>query len=238
MLDPSVREPLVAAIPKLRAFVISLGRDRERAEDLVQRTLGRACDNTGSFERGSNMDAWLCTILRNHFYSEWKRDRRASRAINILADTEATGPQQIASVEYSELCAALARLRDALLLVAVSGLTYGEAAGLCGCPVGTVKSRVNRARSELARLCRSTARKISSRTPSPLLEAEDVCRRKLRFSVQMFVLLDEIDDQLDRVRRLARSSSAPSGRNGRWKPRRLLQRPFTEALTEWSTVDC
>jgi RNA polymerase sigma-70 factor, ECF subfamily len=180
MLDPSVREPLVAAIPKLRAFVISLGRDRERAEDLVQRTLGRACDNTGSFERGSNMDAWLCTILRNHFYSECKRDRRASRAINILADTEATGPQQIASVEYSELCAALARLRDALLLVAVSGLTYGEAAGLCGCPVGTVKSRVNRAWSELARLCRSTAQKISSRTPSPLLEAEDVCRRKLR----------------------------------------------------------
>jgi RNA polymerase sigma-70 factor, ECF subfamily len=150
MLDPSVREPLVAAIPKLRAFVISLGRDRERAEDLVQRTLGRACDNTGSFERGSNMDAWLCTILRNHFYSEWKRDRRASRAINILADTEATGPQQIASVEYSELCAALARLdskqRDALPLVAVSGLTCGEAAGLCGCPVGTVKSRVNQAR--------------------------------------------------------------------------------------------
>ena len=215
MLDPSVREPLVAAIPKLRAFAISLGRDRERAEDLVQGALGRACDNTGSFERGSNMDAWLCTILRNHFYSEWKRDRRASRAINILADTEATGPQQIASVEYSELCAALARLdskqRDALPLVAVSGLTCGEAAGLCGCPVGTVKSRVNRARSELARLCRSTARKISSRTPSPLLEAEDVCRRKLRFSVQMFVLLDEIDNQLDRVRRLVRSSSAPSG---------------------------
>jgi RNA polymerase sigma-70 factor (ECF subfamily) len=162
MLDPSVREPLVAAIPKLRAFAVSLGRDRERAEDLVQGALGRACDNTGSFERGSNMDAWLCTMLRNHFYSEWKRDRRASRAINILADTEATVPQQIASMEYSELCAALARLdskqRDALLLVAVSGLTYGEAAGLCGCPVGTVKSRANRARSELARLCRSTAR--------------------------------------------------------------------------------
>jgi RNA polymerase sigma-70 factor, ECF subfamily len=226
MLDPSVREPLVAAIPKLRAFAISLGRDRERAEDLVQGALGR--NNTGSFERGSNMDAWLCTILRNHFYSEWKRDRRAYRAINILADTEATGPQQIASVEYSELCAALARLRDALLPVAVSGLTYGEAAGLCGCPVGTVKSRVNWAWSELARLCRSTAQKISSRTPSPLLEAEDVCRRKLRFSVQMFVLLDEIDDQLDRVRRLARSSSAPSGsemdggnRDGRYRGRSL-----------------
>jgi RNA polymerase sigma-70 factor (ECF subfamily) len=89
MLDPSVQEPLVAAIPKLRAFAISLSRDRERAEDLVQGALVRACDNTGSFERSSKMDAWLCTILRNHFYSG-KRDRRASRAINILADTEAS----------------------------------------------------------------------------------------------------------------------------------------------------
>jgi RNA polymerase sigma-70 factor (ECF subfamily) len=83
MLDPSVREPLVAAIPKLRAFAISLSRDRERAEDLVQGALVRACDNIGSFDRSSKMDAWLCTILHNHFYSEWKRDRRASRAINI-----------------------------------------------------------------------------------------------------------------------------------------------------------
>ena len=95
MLDPSVREPMVAAIPKLRAFAISLCRDRERAEDLVQAALVRACANIGSFERGSNMDAWLCTILRNHFYSEWKRDRRASRAIDSLADTEATGQQQL-----------------------------------------------------------------------------------------------------------------------------------------------
>ena len=156
MLDPSVREPLVAAIPKLRAFVISLGRDRERAEDLVQRTLGRACDNTGSFERGSNMDAWLCAILRNHFYSEYRRQRRASRAVDSLTDMEATSPQQMPSVEYSELCAALAKLdpkpREALMLVAASGFSYGEAASLCGCPVGTVKSRVNRARSELARM--------------------------------------------------------------------------------------
>jgi RNA polymerase sigma-70 factor, ECF subfamily len=68
-LDPSLREPLVAAIPKLRAFAISLCRDRERAEDLVQGALLRACANIGSFVPGSNMDAWLYTILRNHFYS-------------------------------------------------------------------------------------------------------------------------------------------------------------------------
>jgi RNA polymerase sigma-70 factor (ECF subfamily) len=155
-LDPSVREPLVAAIPKLRAFAISLCRDRERAEDLVQGALLRACANIGSFVPGSNMDAWLCAILRNHFYSEWRRERRAARAIENLPDTDATNPQQLAGVEYSELCAALAKLdakpREALMLVAASGFSYGEAASLCGCPVGTVKSRVNRARSELARM--------------------------------------------------------------------------------------
>src|SRR6266511_88649 len=114
MLDPSIREPLVAAIPKLRAFAISLCRDRERAEDLVQGALLRACTNIGSFVPGSNMDAWLCAILRNHFYSEYRRQRRASRAVDSRTDM--------------------------------------EAASLCGCPVGTVKSRVNRARSELARM--------------------------------------------------------------------------------------
>jgi RNA polymerase sigma-70 factor, ECF subfamily len=155
-LDPSLREPLVAAIPKLRAFAISLCRDRERAEDLVQGALLRACANIGSFVPGSNMDGWLYTILRNHFYSEWRRQRRASRAADSLADMEATSPQQMASVEYSDLCAALAKLdpkpREALMLVAASGFSYGEAASLCGCPVGTVKSRVNRARTELARM--------------------------------------------------------------------------------------
>jgi RNA polymerase sigma-70 factor (ECF subfamily) len=102
------------------------------------------------------MDGWLCAILRNHFYSEWRRERRATRAIENLPDTEAANPQQMASVEYSELCAALAKLepkhREAFMLIAASGFSYGEAAGLCGCPVGTVKSRVNRARTELARM--------------------------------------------------------------------------------------
>jgi RNA polymerase sigma-70 factor, ECF subfamily len=155
-LDPSIREPLVAAIPKLRAFAISLCRDKERAEDLVQGALLRACANIGSFVPGSNMDAWLFAILRNHFYSEWRRDRRASRAIENLGETEATNPQQLAGVEYGELCAALGKLepkhREAFMLIAASGFSYGEAAGLCGCPVGTVKSRMNRARAELARM--------------------------------------------------------------------------------------
>src|SRR5262245_6703009 len=110
MIDPSVRGPLLAAIPKLRAFAISLCRNRERAEDLVQSALLKACANIALFKPGSNMEAWLCTILRNHFYSECRRDRRFSGAIDNFAEAEAANPQQIAGVEYSELCAALAKL--------------------------------------------------------------------------------------------------------------------------------
>ncbi len=155
-LEPAVREPLIEAIPKLRAFAISLCRNTEEAEDLVQGTLLLACRNIGSFKPGSSMEAWLCTILRNHFYSEYRRQRRFSRAINAMGGTGATSPQQIATVEYNELCAAIAKLdpkqREALMLVGASGLSYDDAASECGCPVGTVKSRVNRARTELARM--------------------------------------------------------------------------------------
>jgi RNA polymerase sigma-70 factor, ECF subfamily len=155
-LEPAVREPMLAAIPNLRAVALALCRNREQAEDLVQGSLLLACANIASFTPGTSMNAWLCTILRNHFYSEYRRERRASRKLDGLPKTQATNPQQIASLEYRELWAALAKLdpkqREALMLVGASGLSYGEAAGLCGCPVGTIKSRVNRARNELARM--------------------------------------------------------------------------------------
>jgi RNA polymerase sigma-70 factor, ECF subfamily len=153
-LEPAVREPMLAAIPNLRAVALALCRNREQAEDLVQGSLLLACANIASFTPGTSMNAWLCTILRNHFYSEYRRERRASRKLDGLPKTQATNPQQIASLEYRELWAALAKLdpkqREALMLVGASGLSYGEAAGLCGCPVGTIKSRVNRARTRLA----------------------------------------------------------------------------------------
>jgi RNA polymerase sigma-70 factor, ECF subfamily len=145
---------MLAAIPKLRAFAIFLCRDRNEADDLVQATLLRACAHIDSFEPGTNMDAWLFVILRNHFYSQYQRRRNLRAAIDQLAKGDATLPQQVASLEYSEVCAAVARLepeqRDALMLVAVSGFSYDEAADLCGCCVGTIKSRVCRARTKLA----------------------------------------------------------------------------------------
>jgi RNA polymerase sigma-70 factor (ECF subfamily) len=145
---------MITAIPRLRGFALSLCRNREQAEDLLQGALLLACANIGSFAAGTSMQAWLFTILRHHFYSECRRQRRFSRAVESLAETGAGNPQSVAGVEYYEVRAALAKLdakaSQALMLVGASGLSYHEAASVCGCPVGTMKSRVSRARKELA----------------------------------------------------------------------------------------
>jgi RNA polymerase sigma-70 factor (ECF subfamily) len=155
-LDPAVRDAMLAAIPRLRAFANSLCRDVDQADDLVQETLLRACASISSFQPGSNMMAWLCTILRNRFYSEWRRRRRAFDSIDDHAETMAEPPAQIARVEYLELRGALAKLRaeerEAVILIAASGFSYADAANICGCAEGTVKSRVHRARARLAEL--------------------------------------------------------------------------------------
>jgi RNA polymerase sigma-70 factor (ECF subfamily) len=154
--EPSARDLMLASIPKLRAFAISLCRNGDRADDLVQDALLRACANISLFEPGSNMYAWLCTILRNHFYTECRRGRRRFEPLDGIGEDRGVKPQQMARAESNELCTALALLpakhRQALLMVAGAGLSYDEVAKLCGCPTGTVKSRVNRARSELARI--------------------------------------------------------------------------------------
>lgn len=155
-LAPTVKESLLAAIPKLRAYATSLCRSKDGAEDLVQTTLVRACAGISLFEPGSNMEAWLFTILRNHFYGQYRHRQIATRAMKHIAMSEATCPQQLASMECRQVGAAIARLpekmREALLLVGAGGYTYQEAAKLCNCPVGTIKSRVNHARDQLARM--------------------------------------------------------------------------------------
>src|SRR3984893_299946 len=93
-LEPSVREPMLAALPNLRAFAISLCRNRDQAEDLVQGTLLQACANIGSFQTGTNMSAWLFTILRNQFYSECRRRRRQLESIDAHAEAKASQPEQ------------------------------------------------------------------------------------------------------------------------------------------------
>lgn len=156
-LNPSVRDAMLSAVPSLRAFAISLCGNVDRADDLVQETLLRAWANIHSFEPGTNMSAWLFTILRNLFRSEYrKRRREVPDSDGTYADTLKTQPEQNSRVEFEEFRTALNKLptdqREALILVGASGFSYEEAAEICGCAVGTIKSRVNRARTRLAEL--------------------------------------------------------------------------------------
>jgi RNA polymerase sigma-70 factor, ECF subfamily len=156
-LDPSVREAILAAVPSLRAFAISLSGNVDRADDLVQETMLRALANIHSFQPGTNMSAWLFTILRNLFRSEYrKRRREVEDTDGSFAEGLKSHPEQLGRVEFQEFRVALSQLppeqREALILVGASGFSYEEAADICECAVGTIKSRVNRARSRLAKL--------------------------------------------------------------------------------------
>ena len=153
----NVREVMLAAVPSLRAFAISLCGNVDRADDLVQEALLRALANLGSFEPGTNMSAWLFTILRNLFRSEYrKRRREVEDADGSYAERLTTVPEQTSRLEIVEFREALKLLpteqRESLILVGASGFSYQEAADICGCAVGTIKSRVNRARIRLAEI--------------------------------------------------------------------------------------
>ncbi len=156
-LTNSLRDDILASVPSLRAFAISLSGNGDRADDLVQETLLRALANIDSFQPGSNLPAWLFTILRNLFRSDYrKRRREVEDADGSYAKTLKTQPAQQAHLEFEEFRAALDKLpqdqREALILVGASGFSYEDAAAICGCAVGTIKSRVNRARSKLSAL--------------------------------------------------------------------------------------
>jgi len=154
-IDPALRDAVLAAIPKLRAFAISLSGNVDRADDLVQETMLRALANIHSFQPGTNLQAWLFTILRNLFRSEYrKRKREVEDVDGRHADSLVSHPEQDSNLEFKELRVALGKLpqdqREALILVGASGFSYEEAAAICECAVGTIKSRVNRARHRLA----------------------------------------------------------------------------------------
>ncbi len=156
-LTDTLRDDILASVPSLRAFAISLSGNGDRADDLVQETLLRAIANIDSFQPGSNLPAWLFTILRNLFRSDYrKRRREVEDAEGNYAKTLKTQPAQTAHLEFEEFRVALDKLpqdqREALILVGASGFSYEDAAAICGCAVGTIKSRVNRARSKLSAL--------------------------------------------------------------------------------------
>lgn len=151
------RDGLVNEMPNLRAFAISLCGNVTQADDLVQETLLKAWSNASKFETGSNLRAWLFTILRNTYFSLYRRKgREVQDSDGLYANRVATVAPQESAMEMQEFRVALAKLseehREALLLVGASGFSYEEAAAVCGVAVGTVKSRLNRARAKLAQL--------------------------------------------------------------------------------------
>ena len=147
---------LVALLPHLRAFARSLTRNGENADDLVQDTVVRALGSAHSFQRGTNLRAWMFTILRNQFYNELRRTRPLL-SLDLPGRTEpSTAPRQEAPLELADFQHAFGQLsgdkRDVLILVGPEGLSYDETAKICGCAKGTIKSRVSRARLELRTL--------------------------------------------------------------------------------------
>jgi RNA polymerase sigma-70 factor, ECF subfamily len=156
-VDASLRQEMLDAIPHLRAFAISLSGNITYADDLVQTALMRGLEYLDKFQPGTSMQAWLFTILRNQFYTERPRKRReVEDPEGTMAGNLAVMPEQGARLDFTDMLAALARLsveqREALLLVAAEGVSYEDAAQICGTNIGTIKSRINRARTRLAEL--------------------------------------------------------------------------------------
>lgn len=155
--SPIFREGLLREIPSMRAFALSLTGKADKADDLVQETVMKAWVAHESFVEGSNMRAWLFTILRNAYFTDLRRKRREVEDVNGQhAAAIAVSGGQAARVDMADFQIALAKLppdqREVLTLVGASGFSYEEAAEICGVAVGTIKSRLNRARGRLASL--------------------------------------------------------------------------------------
>jgi RNA polymerase sigma-70 factor, ECF subfamily len=151
------REQMIAEIPSLRAFAISLCGNIHQADDLVQDALLKAWGHSHCFEEGTNLRAWLFTILRNTYYSLYrKRGREVQDVDGEHAARVAVAPTQYGVMDLADFRKALAQLpaeqREVLIMVGASGLSYEEAAEICGVAVGTIKSRINRARNRLGEL--------------------------------------------------------------------------------------
>lgn len=145
---------MLAQLPALRAFAVSLCGRQDSADDLVQNAILKAWSHQESFAVGTNMKAWLFKILRNDFFSQLRQQgRELQDSDGYYTERMSIHPGQYATLDLKDFGAALERLaddhREAIILVGASGFSYEEAAAICGCAVGTLKSRVNRARVRL-----------------------------------------------------------------------------------------
>ena len=155
--DLTFRRELIAIIPNLRAFAASLSGSFDRADDLVQETLVKAWDKQHTFQPGTNLKAWLFTILRNEFYTQMRKKGREIQDVDGVHAMQLAGhPEQQGHLDLQDFRKALEQLpddqREALILIGASGFSYEEAAEICKCAVGTIKSRVSRARTRIADL--------------------------------------------------------------------------------------
>jgi RNA polymerase sigma-70 factor (ECF subfamily) len=152
--DKAFKRELVALIPHLRAFARTLAGDPASADDLAQDAMMKAWDARASYQMGTNMKAWTFMILRNQFYSERRRSWRQTQLDQEAAERTLVATDDPSSpLALDEMRLGLAMLppeqREALILVGAGGFAYEEAAEICRCAVGTVKSRVSRARRAL-----------------------------------------------------------------------------------------
>jgi RNA polymerase sigma-70 factor (ECF subfamily) len=153
----SFRADLLRLIPHLRAFAQTLCRNRDTADDLAQQSIANAWQSRASFVPGTNLKAWLFVIQRNAFYSNHRRKwRQVEWDEDVMERALVTPGAQEQSVALTELKRAMSTLpdeqREALILVGAGGFSYEEAAGICSCATGTMKSRVSRARKTLTSL--------------------------------------------------------------------------------------
>ena len=150
----SFESSLVDALPSLRAFACSLVKNRSLVDDLVQETALKAWDKQGSFRPGTNITAWLFTILRNTYLSSLRKSRReAEDPDNIHSSNLSMPAPQDFVIQAGEVTRAIQKLskeqQDALILIGGQGHSYEEAAEIANCAVGTIKSRTSRARKSL-----------------------------------------------------------------------------------------
>ncbi|MCX7354983.1 MAG: sigma-70 family RNA polymerase sigma factor [Alphaproteobacteria bacterium] len=172
------RTQLLEHVPQLRAFARGLSGSRDRADDLVQDTMARALGAAHRYQPGTNMRAWLFTILRNCHFSECRKARYDGGSLDDLPERlQTTRGDQMVSLELKEVRALLqlvpVQYREALILVSAAGMSYEEAAAVCKCAVGTIKSRINRAPTELTRLVDepvAPSRRLAVQTPRPAVE--------------------------------------------------------------------
>lgn len=174
--SPEFRSALVDCIPHLRAFARSLTRDRNRADDLVHDAAVRALGAANQFTPGTNFKAWMFTILRNLYYNEARKNLWRHVPLDEAAIAgHATPATQEATLEFCDFRRAFWQLnadhREVLMLIGSSGLSYEEAAKVCDCAIGTIKSRASRARQELTKLLSEDNLKFSRRDSTPVAAA-------------------------------------------------------------------